>query len=212
MIVLCSNGLTSKAICEAIEPKFKALHTAALVVTADYEYKKENYHVSRCVTELQRFGLTVSLIDIDDVDCLNLLAYDVVEFIGGNPYYLLHSIKEHHLEPILEKLAQERILVGWSAAAFVFGPTLALSDRYTPQMNTVGIRDMSALRLTDVQVLPHYSKYLKRFERFEEICTEYESENNVYVVRLNDGDAVIIDDDHACSIIRASQGKLNECI
>ena len=68
MIVLCSNGLTSKAICEAIEPKFKALHTAALVVTADYEYKKENYHVSRCVTELQRFGLTVSLIDIDDVD------------------------------------------------------------------------------------------------------------------------------------------------
>lgn len=39
MIVLCSNGLTSKEICEAIEPKFKALHSAALVVTADCEFR-----------------------------------------------------------------------------------------------------------------------------------------------------------------------------
>ena len=46
---------------------------------------------------------------------------------------------------------------------------------------------MSALRLTDVQVLPHYSEYLKRFERFEEICTEYEGENKTFMFALMTG-------------------------
>ena len=64
-------------------------------------------------------------------DC-KLLHFDVVEFIGGNPYYLLDAIRRHHAEPVLQALARECCLIGWSAAAFVFGPTLALVDRYSP--------------------------------------------------------------------------------
>lgn len=122
-----------------------------------------------------------------------MLNYDVVEFIGGNPYYLLNSIRENNALKILKDIAEHKILIGWSVAAFVFGPTLELVNCYSPEMNFLGITDLHGLSLTDIQVLPHYSKFLSRFEQFEERCCSYEKDHNVNVVRLNDGEAVFID-------------------
>ncbi|MBR1584396.1 MAG: hypothetical protein IJ662_02520 [Clostridia bacterium] len=41
-------------------------------------------------------------------------------------------------------------------------------------------------------MLPHYSRYLQRFDRFEETCAAYEAWHHVQVIRLNDGDGVIL--------------------
>lgn len=46
------------------------------------------------------------------------------------------------------------------------------------------------INLTDVDVLPHYEKFLKRFDGFEEKCQIYEKEHSVKVIRLNDGEGV----------------------
>ena len=62
-------------------------------------------------------------------------------------------------------------------------------------MNFLGLTDLNALSLTDVQVLPHYSKFLTRFEQFEEKCYAYEKEHNVNVIRINDGEGVFIDEE-----------------
>lgn len=193
MLVLCSNGLSSKKIKEYIGEKSVSCKTAALVVTADNEYKENNYHVSRCVEELESLGLSVDIFDLDKQPADLLLDYDVVEFIGGNPYYLLHSIRVNNAEEILRKIAINKILVGWSAAAFVFSPTLELVNSYSPEMNFLGLTDLRGLSLTNIQVLPHYSKFLKKFERFEERCCIYEEKNNVNVIRINDGEGVFID-------------------
>lgn len=115
------------------------------------------------------------------------------EICGGNPYYLLHSIRVNNAEEILRKIAINKILVGWSAAAFVFSPTLELVNSYSPEMNFLGLTDLRGLSLTNIQVLPHYSKFLKKFERFEERCCIYEEKNNVNVIRINDGEGVFID-------------------
>lgn len=195
MLVLCSNGLTSEKLISAIRPYTQGYKTAALVVTADNIYKEKNYRVGRCVAELELLGLSVDISDIDKSPAETLLAYDVVSFIGGNPYYLLKSIREHNAESILKYLAENKILIGWSAAAFVFGPTLALVDLYTPEMNTFGLKDLTGLQLTTVEVLPHYSKFLSRFDGFEDTCAKYEKEHLVQVIRLNDGDAVFIGND-----------------
>ena len=173
--------------------------TAALVVTADNEYKENNYNVPRCVSELQALNLNVDIFDLDKQPADLLLNYDVVEFIGGNPYYLLQTIRKNNSIEILRNIATTKILIGWSAAAFVFGPTLELVNYYSPEMNFLGLTDLSGLSLTDVQVLPHYSKFLSRFERFEEKCCVYEKEHNVNVIRINDGDGVFIDGEvHIC--------------
>ena len=199
MLVLCSNGLSSKLLLGQLREKTADCKTAALVVTADNEYKESNYHVPRCVSELQALNLRVDIFDLDYQSAALLLNYDVVEFIGGNPFYLLHSIREHNAADVLRKIATDKILIGWSAAAFVFGPTLELVNCYSPTMNFLGLRDISGLAITDIQVLPHYSKFLTRFDRFEEKCHAYEKEHHVHVIRLNDGDGVFINGEvHIC--------------
>ena len=195
MIVLCSNGLSTDMLLSQLRGKMVNCERAALVVTADNEYKEKNYHVPRCVAELEALGLRVELFDLDRQPAELLSEYDVVEFIGGNPYYLLKSIRKHHAEAVLKDIARTKILIGWSAAAFVFGPTLELVNRYSPEMNFLGLTDLKGLSLTEVQVLPHYSRFLSRFEGFEETCRAYEEEHHVQVIRINDGDGVIMDEE-----------------
>lgn len=193
MIVLCSNGLSSSALIRAIDARGIAGSTAALVVTADPVYREKNYHVPRCLEELRQLGLSPRLFDLDRQPAAELLAYDTVEFIGGNPFYLLHAIRSSHAGDALREIADKRLLIGWSAAAFVFGPTLELVNRYTPEMNDCGLTDLTALALTRTQVLPHYSKFTRRFDRFEETCRAYENERHTRVIRLDDGDGVLED-------------------
>ena len=86
-----------------------------------------------------------------------LAGYDVVEFIGGNPYYLLHSIRQNNAAEILKDIATNKILIGWSAAAFVFSPTLELVNCYSAEMNFLGLTDLNALSLTQVLKALAYS-------------------------------------------------------
>ena len=53
MLVLCSNGLSSKEMRSYMQDKVRFCKTAALVVTADNEYKESNYHVLRCISEFE---------------------------------------------------------------------------------------------------------------------------------------------------------------
>ena len=195
MLVLCSNGLSSNKILAYMKKKVVSCNKAALVVTADNEYKENNYHVARCIKELEALDLKVDVFDLDKQPASLLLQYDVVEFIGGNPYYLLHSIRENDAQEIVRDIAQNKVLIGWSAAAFVFSPTLELVNCYSPEMNFIGLTDLSALSLTEIQVLPHYNRFLSKFENFEEKCCEYEKEYDVSVIRINDGEGVFIDEE-----------------
>jgi len=192
MLILCSNGLSSAKLQAYAQQYLADCKKAALVVTADNIYKQNNYHVPRCIKELVVLGLAVDIFDLDKDTPEKLLNYDVVEFIGGNPFYLLHSIRTCHAEEILQTIANEKVLIGWSAAVFVFGPTLELVNTYSPEMNFLRLTDLSALALTDLEILPHYSKYRSRFDRFEERCREYEQIHKINVIRLNDGDGLFI--------------------
>lgn len=62
MLVLCSNGLSSEKIIAYTKCKVSNCKTAALVVTADNEYKEKNYHVARCVAELESVNLKIAIL------------------------------------------------------------------------------------------------------------------------------------------------------
>lgn len=192
MLILCSNGLSSTKLQAYAQQYLLDCKKAALVVTADNVHKENNYHVPRCINELKEHGLSVDIFDLDKDAPEKLLNYDVVEFIGGNPFYLLHSIRTCHAEEILQTISDEKVLIGWSAAVFVFGPTLELVNTYSPEMNFLQLTDLSALALTALEILPHYSKFLSRFDRFEDRCREYEQNRKINVIRLNDGDGLFI--------------------
>lgn len=187
MILLCSNGLTSQELLREAKKYVTTAGKAALVVTADPEYKEKNYHVPRSIKELEFLGLSVDIFDFDTQPAEQLLSYNVVELIGGNPYYLLHSIRQHHGEAALRAMAENGLLIGWSAGALVLGPTIALIDRYHPQLNFLGLTDLSGLGLTEVQIMPHCNK------EDPEKAHEYQRETGGRVIFLKDGEGVALD-------------------
>ena len=193
MIALLSNGITSEALRNALSKYISPLSSAAVVVTADNEYKERNYHLPRVINELKEFGISVDTFDLDKQDAAELLKYDVIEFIGGNPYYLLNSIRVHNASDVIKQLAEEKVLLGWSAGAMVFTPSIEIVDKLTPEINIGALDDRKGLCLTNTHLIPHYNKFLKRFDKLEDICKAYEQEHNCSVVRLNDGDGVIIE-------------------
>ena len=191
MIILTSNGLSSRNLIDNVKSYIKN-GKAALVVTADNEYKEKNHHVERLTKELKTIGLFVECFDFDTQTPTELMQYDVVELIGGNPYYLLNSIQKNNFFDVLKYFAQTKCLIGCSAGAMVLTPSLDLIDLYSPEMNFVGLNDLSACNFTDIYILPHYSKFLKKYTAFEERCSQYEHVFHREVIRLNDGDGVII--------------------
>ena len=193
MLALLSNGITSFALKEAIEKYIIGKKKAAVVVTADNEYKTRNYHIPRVVSELNSYGLETEPFDLDSQSPDLLLDYDVVEFIGGNPYYLLNSIRHSCATSVLKQIATEKVLIGWSAGALVMTSSIAVIDAFEPQMNFVDLTDLKGLCLADVHIIPHYGKFLHRYEAFEEKLRRYEADNNCTLVRLNDGDGILFD-------------------
>ncbi len=196
MIFLCSNGLTSYELLKEAKRYAGAAKKAALVVTADPEYKEKNYHVPRGLKELEFLGLETDIFDFDAQPAEKLLGYDVVELIGGNPYYLLHSIREHRGEEVLKRIAEHGLLIGWSAGALVLGPTIALIEQYHPQLNFLDLRDLTGLCLTDVQVMPHCNK------ENPEKAHGYQRETGGNLIFLNDGEGVTVGPDGEARVIR----------
>lgn len=67
---------------------------------------------------------------------------------------------------------------------------------YSPEMNKdINLLDLTGMDLTNIEILPHYNKFLSRFERFEEKAKEYEKKTNSQVIRLNDGQGIIVHDE-----------------
>lgn len=196
MIFLCSNGLTSRELLGEAKKYCKGAKRAALVVTADPDYKGKNYHVPRSIKELEFLGLETYIFDFDTQPAEQLLEYTVVELIGGNPYYLLHSIREHHAEAVLKRIAEKGLLIGWSAGALVLGPTIALIEQYHPKLNTIGLKDLSALGFTDVQIMPHCNK------ENPEKARQYQRETGANLIFLNDGEGTVTSPDGEVRVIR----------
>ena len=59
----------------------------------------------------------MALFDLDARPRRLLNSYDVAEFIGGKPFYLLDAVRKSGAETVLREIAADKILIGWSAAA-----------------------------------------------------------------------------------------------
>lgn len=193
MLVLTSNGLSSPEIRGALASVLTKFKTAVIVTTASVGYKENDRHIPRLKQELQSFGLSVDFFDFDTQNPNLLLQYDVVEINGGNPFYLLQAMKKADCSEILHKISKEKMLIGISAGSLVLQKDICLVAQYSPEMNeTVHLMDLRGFALTDVEILPHYSRFIHQFNRFEERAREHEEKTNHVVIRLEDGQGVLI--------------------
>lgn len=129
MLLMTSNGLTSRRLRKAAKKALPAgAKRAALVTTASVGFKEKDYHVPWLRSELERLGLSVDFFDFDQQPASRLFAYQVVECIGGNPFYLVRRLREAHCEPYLQGLKSSGLLIGVSAGSLAMQESLELVD------------------------------------------------------------------------------------
>lgn len=196
MLILTSNGLSSDNLIKRMKKYCLSLSKAVIVTTASVGYKENDRHIPRLTEELKSLGLIVDYFDFDFQNPELLLNYDVIEISGGNPFYLLKSMKKTNCEVIMKKLVQEKVVIGINAGSIVMQKNINLIAQYSPELNNgVNLKDFSGFGLSSIELLPHYSRLITRFKRFEETAKEYEISNNCEVIRIDDGQAVIVNSD-----------------
>ena len=194
MVVLTSNGLTSNKLIKEIKPYMKNLQKAVIITTASFPYKENDKHIPRITKELKNLGLSVDYFDFDTDEPELLLQYDVIEINGGNPFYLLAAIKKANAETLIKRISKEKLLIGISAGSIITQKDMNLIAEFTPEMNdTVNLPDFSALGIVDVQIIPHYHRFIHRFDSFEQRIKKYELDNNCSVLRMDDGDGLFVE-------------------
>ena len=194
MLVLTSNGLSSEKLLSEIKKYIPSgMKKAAMITTASVGYKEKDWHVPKLTNELTSLGLSVDYFDFDVQNTELLELYDVIEIIGGNPFYLLKKMRESNCAPLFKKFKDKKVIIGISAGSIVLQNDIGLIAGYSPELNSkVGLKDFTGLCLTDIYILPHYHKFKARFDNFEQRAQEYERKNDCKVLRIDDGQGVFI--------------------
>ena len=102
-------------------------------------------------------------------------------------------IKKWEQDDLFKRFVDNKLIIGISAGSVVLQNSISLVAQYTPELNDeVGLKDLTGLCLTNYEVLPHYCRFLSKFNRFEERAKEYENGCNISLFRLDDGQALFI--------------------
>ena len=187
-IFLTSHGFSDEPVCQAflkLLPKPPQELTVAIITTASVEYKEKNKYAVSTKEYFEELGFKkVSFVDVESGDPKVLKDFDVIYLNGGNTFYLSHHLKKSGADKVLKEIADNTVLVGTSAGAVVLGPDIKIAARFDDERNTIGLKDFSALGLTDIITIPHYR------DELENDIKDFEKENNCQVTRLKDGQAV----------------------
>jgi len=195
MIILTSNGLSSDVLINETGKFVSENGKAVIITTASLGYKDKDWHIPRLTQELEKLGQSVDYFDFDFQDAKLLLSYDVVEILGGNPFHLLTHLQLEENNAVIRKIVDEKVLIGISAGTLVLQKNINLVAQFNPEMNDeIGLTDLTGLALTDFDILPHYQRFLSRYEQLEERVQQYEKANNCTVTRLDDGEGIFIYD------------------
>lgn len=193
MLLLTSDGLSSRPLLEEAGKKLPPREKkAAMITTASVGYKARDWHVPKLTSQLESLGLSVDYFDLDTQKAEQLELYDLIEIIGGNPFYLLYRMKRTGCESLFKEFADGKIIVGISAGSIVLQKEIQLIAGFSPELNRdVGLTDLSGLHLTDIEILPHYHRMLSKIPNLEKRTAECEREHECKVIRLDDGQGVL---------------------
>lgn len=168
------------------------------IITTGSPMKENNRYAQRAMQDFKDMGFQhINFVDIEFDDPQILIHRDVIYINGGNPFTLLYYAKKSGADEVIKTLAAENvIIVGVSAGALLLGPNINIVDFFTPQMNTMDLKDFKALGVTDKLIFPHYDREDvfkdSTNKTIEERIVEFETNQNCKVTRLKDEEYISI--------------------
>lgn len=188
-LLLTSSGLASENIIQ----KLKAIvansenRTVAIITTAA-EGKENNKYSQVAKEQFNDMGLScVDFIDLETEPLKDLSSYGIIYVCGGNTFKLLKFAREANFKISVEDLlSRNGIYIGVSAGSIIVGPSIKIASEIQPDLNDVGLRDLTGLGITDLIILPHYSLEIEKEVR------NFEAQYSVKVERIKDSQAILI--------------------
>jgi dipeptidase E len=189
-IFLTSTGLSSKSVYDKfVEIKnSKNLKKAVMITTASTD-KENNQYNQMGLSQLKSAGIeVVDFYDFENDEPKDLSSYDVIYVCGGNTFKLMKFSREANFDKDIKSLLERGgVYVGVSAGSLIVGPSIQIANEVHSDRNEVGLIDFSGFNIIDLIIFPHYSPDI------EEEIKLFEGKNNVKVERIDNSQAILIE-------------------
>lgn len=202
-ILLTSAGTKIKEeICKII-PKSARI---AYITTAS-KVEKSIFYVEEDRQALMKSGFIVEDIDIEGKKENELRALlmdkDVIYVQGGNPFYLLKSVKASGFDIIVKELVKKGVIyVGVSAGSYIACPTIEMAYWKQRNRDNFGVTDLTGMALVPFLVSVHFEPEYKEIIKKEISKTKYP------VRILTDKQAILVRGGQACLVGYEEEVKL----
>ena len=125
-----------------------------------YEQSEVWQYVKESRTELIKTGIkekNIKTLDLDHkIRYKEIAGFDIIYVCGGNTFYLLSKAKESGFDTIIKEYVENGgVYVGVSAGSILAGPDIEITLPW--DNNDIGLKDFTALNLTDKIICPHYT-------------------------------------------------------
>jgi dipeptidase E len=191
-IFLTSTGFSSNTISQKFTNLCESPSTSAVViVTTAAEGKEENKYSQLAKKQFESMGfVSVDFIDLETQPESDLSSYAVVYVCGGNTFKLLKFAQESNFKLSIEHLLERNgVYIGVSAGSIIVGPSIQIAGEVAGDENEIGLENLTGFGITDLIILPHYSPEIEQEVKF------FEEKYNVIVERINNSQAVFIEDE-----------------
>lgn len=189
-LLLTSTGLSSENIAKRFQNFFTDPGSKAVaIVTTAAEGKEQNKYSQLAKKQFEEMGFTkIDFIDFETEPARNFSTYEVIYVCGGNSFKLLKFAREANFQSSIDNLLKRNgVYVGVSAGSIIVGPSIDIANEVEPDPNDIGLEDLTGFNITNLIILPHYSPEV------EEETKAFEEKHGVIVERLNNSQAVLIE-------------------
>lgn len=198
-LLLTSGGISNKSIEEAflrlVGKPAKDIRVAFVPTAANVVARKKNW----LIEDMNRFNKIFPYIDIVDPTAIResewkarLDAADIIVISGGNPFYLLYSMKKTGFDDFLKKYLDKKVIVGISAGSMVMGKFLAIEPKKESREYLLD-KEQTGLGLADFSLIPHMNSEDKEVTR-----DTVEEQSKIFegiLYGIDNDTAIVVEDD-----------------
>ena len=202
MIILTANGkflynysIDTYLPKPLVECNIAFIITAAMKMdeTGDVEKAKLRDHIGRYKEKMDELKYHYTEMDIAGLSNHELKStlstYDIVLVEWGNPFYLLHVVRETGFQKVMEDLMKQWVVyIGKSAGSYIASPSLIVSTWSKLTFDKCNITDLTAMNRVPFFVKAHYTP-----EMFDSLKTHAQSIDTPLYALTNDQALVIYD-------------------
>ena len=206
-LFLLSKGLVSdalKAHFVSFIGENRATVTVAVIPNAINSEEKMFSKTEKVKKRFVTIGFDTSKISLFNIETTNpaqLLNYDLIYILGGNPFLLLEKLKATQTDSILQEFAAlGKTIMAYSAGVLILGKDLNMMNDLDDLLgfNEIELENLDGLALYhDFKIFPHYDEFTEEVDGLKEAIEIYQQENQVKLFLISDDQGIIYENGKA---------------